>query len=445
MEKKYDAIIVGAGIAGLGVSGLLAKAGKRVLLLEKNRNVGGRAATFKKDGVVRSIGQHAALRDMKLDQLFERLGVQGPEREYFSDLVMYYEGEFKSIAEIFPLVPVLAGEDAMRMMEVVTGEVNLEELDDLPADQWVKRFTTNEFLINLIRMGSLIMTTIPRLEEMAASTVYETSRALMGSMLTWLAADGMSSFLNAMAERVVAMGGTVMTNATVRSILVEKGKVKGVLFEENIAEEVEGEFGSVVRVEAPLVVSAVPIWEIFKMIPEEKFPRSFVKQARNVSLRTANLGITALLNKPPYEGKALRMVDYPSVGYPGTVFMPTSVCPRLAPEGKHLFEASIICDYEPIAGDQAKKHHMLEMLKQDLRTWFPGWEEEALWVSSYFHYEEPKRTPGRAGKHRPGNKAPRIKGLYFCGDSVASRALPGMECAADSATMCAREILGELP
>ena len=125
MQTKYDAIVVGAGIAGLGVAGLLAKAGKKVLLLEKNRYVGGRAATFRKDGVVRSIGQHAALRDMKLDELFERVGVEGPEREYFSDLVMHYEGRFQSIAELFPLIPERAGEDAMRLMQVVTGEVDL--------------------------------------------------------------------------------------------------------------------------------------------------------------------------------------------------------------------------------------------------------------------------------------------------------------------------------
>ena len=119
MEKKYDAIVVGAGIAGRGISGLLAKAGKRVLLLEKNKNVGGRAATFRKGGVVRSIGQHAALKDVKLDELLQRLDIQGPERAYFGDLVMYHEGEFKSVMEIFPQIPMIAGEDAVKMMEVM--------------------------------------------------------------------------------------------------------------------------------------------------------------------------------------------------------------------------------------------------------------------------------------------------------------------------------------
>ena len=88
---------------------------------------------------------------------------------------------------------------------------------------------------------------------------------------------------------------------------------------------------------------------------------------------------------------------------------------------------------------------MREMLLKDLQQFYPGWDKDALWSSIYFHYEEPKRTVGRAGKYRPGNKAPNIDGLYFCGDSVASRAVPGMECASDSAMMCAKEILGEVP
>ena len=45
MDNKYDAIVVGAGHNGLVCSALLAKAGKRVLVLEANEQVGGAAIT----------------------------------------------------------------------------------------------------------------------------------------------------------------------------------------------------------------------------------------------------------------------------------------------------------------------------------------------------------------------------------------------------------------
>lgn len=37
---KYDVIVVGAGLAGLSTGAMLAKARKKVLILEKNKDVG---------------------------------------------------------------------------------------------------------------------------------------------------------------------------------------------------------------------------------------------------------------------------------------------------------------------------------------------------------------------------------------------------------------------
>ena len=45
MTDNYDAIVVGAGHNGLVCSALLAKAGKKVLVLEANDQVGGAAVT----------------------------------------------------------------------------------------------------------------------------------------------------------------------------------------------------------------------------------------------------------------------------------------------------------------------------------------------------------------------------------------------------------------
>ena len=47
MASRYDAIVVGAGHNGLVCAALLAKAGKQVLVLEANEQVGGAAVTRK--------------------------------------------------------------------------------------------------------------------------------------------------------------------------------------------------------------------------------------------------------------------------------------------------------------------------------------------------------------------------------------------------------------
>jgi renalase len=49
-EEHADVLVLGAGIAGLSCASALTRAGRRVLVLEKARGVGGRAATRRLDG-----------------------------------------------------------------------------------------------------------------------------------------------------------------------------------------------------------------------------------------------------------------------------------------------------------------------------------------------------------------------------------------------------------
>ena len=49
-ENKYYSIVVGGGMAGLTCAAFLAKEGRRVLLIEKNRECGGLVNTFSHNG-----------------------------------------------------------------------------------------------------------------------------------------------------------------------------------------------------------------------------------------------------------------------------------------------------------------------------------------------------------------------------------------------------------
>lgn len=55
---RYDAIVIGSGIGGLGVAYYLSKSGRKVLVLEKNRQFGGALQIFSRDKQILDVGVH---------------------------------------------------------------------------------------------------------------------------------------------------------------------------------------------------------------------------------------------------------------------------------------------------------------------------------------------------------------------------------------------------
>ncbi|HBE40584.1 MAG TPA: NAD(P)/FAD-dependent oxidoreductase [Bacteroidales bacterium] len=60
-EYKYDTVVVGGGVAGLTATAYLARAGQKVLLIEKNMECGGLVNTFSRDGFYFDAGVRALL------------------------------------------------------------------------------------------------------------------------------------------------------------------------------------------------------------------------------------------------------------------------------------------------------------------------------------------------------------------------------------------------
>ena len=72
-EEDTDVLVIGAGIAGLTAAAELQRGGRRVLLLDKGRGVGGRLASRRIDGATFDHGaQFITTRDPRFGAVLER-------------------------------------------------------------------------------------------------------------------------------------------------------------------------------------------------------------------------------------------------------------------------------------------------------------------------------------------------------------------------------------
>lgn len=75
-DSKYNVIVVGGGIAGLTSAAYLAREGKKVLLIEKNKEFGGLVNSFIRDGFHFDAGVRALLDAGIINPMFEELGIK---------------------------------------------------------------------------------------------------------------------------------------------------------------------------------------------------------------------------------------------------------------------------------------------------------------------------------------------------------------------------------
>ena len=90
---KSDVVIIGGGMSGLATGALLAKAGKRVTVLEKGNVTGGRAYCYEEKGFTLNYGAHAMYTPVSgpLAELMARLGRPVPECGYPEATLSYWQ------------------------------------------------------------------------------------------------------------------------------------------------------------------------------------------------------------------------------------------------------------------------------------------------------------------------------------------------------------------
>jgi hypothetical protein len=473
--ENYDVVIIGAGISGLCTGALLAKAGKRVLVLEKMDRVGGRATSYTyKMGGKEFTADYGMARSMNLVDrgavacVYKEINLSGKFQETLLPqqpaMLIYRHGKWQDLTELNK------GENRDDFKKIVNEIASLqwEELDQLDTisfQEWIAKRTSREDLYDWFGAVGYVFTTMPNSRDQSAGDLlwnFKVNLEAVHSLGSGVHIKGGTINLSLpLADYIKGTGGSVRLGAKVTRILTNNGKVTGVQIGELPPSATELDEPETVSV--PTVVSTAPIWDILSLIDEGELPHWFtrlVNSYRNpdllISTRGGDIGLVFLLKDEslktcfgPNQGREYRVcLDMPYTHGSSQIVIGGAADPRQRINGKIRLQFGSYGFNPELMKDRVIVEQLYESLEKDFSALFPEITKDYIvekkrgpWLTRFGIIDGLARMPYYTGSFRVDNKGP-LEGLYFAGDTVRGRG-NGIDAAARSGIWCFNKILSE--
>lgn len=486
MNKNFDAIVIGAGVGGLGCAALLSHAGLKTLVLEKNRIVGGRCVSYHKNDctIDAFIHMFASCEKGPFGRILEKTEMKNAITFWHVDPdnkpVLFFGGRSyvypdPSFASEKDLQDTLKGlmmpeadyQAALRLNHDIY-HMPLEkthELDNVTYEAWLKNYSSNEALLSLHNHRSMLMGVVAISEASAGEVIRMTRNWHLKRNLGY-PVGGCQAIPDGFVKIIRHYTGEIRTGSPVASILIRNGRACGVTLK-------TGE-----EISARAVISNAGVKEtVMNMLPEDAVTRQYRDYVQTLSsgtfgsdLFTNNfLNIKVLLKKPvveppvvfgiPVDLQASAVsteippdagpVDRQEILNRFSIFMPipSNMDPSLTPPGRQLLNfPGVMFDPEENIGD-----HVNQRINE-LDLIYPGVRENVLWwdvikgsaIKGYSGRFQSDiiglgQIVGQVGSDRPSITSP-VEGLFYVGADVGQDNI-GTELAAESSVRAAPLIM----
>jgi phytoene dehydrogenase-like protein len=410
LEKK-QAVVIGAGFAGLAAASLMAKKGLSVLLLEESSGPGGRARVLEKDGYTLEYGVHS-FRYAEQSSAHKIMVELGGSPEWIRENHRSWMIKGK---DLFPIpggaekIP----EDAQKYFH----RPEIEKVKNAVArlvlerpEKFFRKSLADYFGDLLEDEKALLMVKLIGLQLMepdparlsAGELIVHLRRAYEAGVGSGHLKGSSKVLIDKMVSAVIENGGEIKYRNRALALEIEKGRVASV-------DTSEGE------IEPEAVVYAGPLHQFFRIAAAEHFPEKLVKRVKRME-PVAGVAMDFGLREKVCETKGW-FID-PEQGIMGR--FPSNSDPGLAPGGKQLSSWLITVPWEKIFDPEAARS-AIHRLRSQIKRLFPDFAALADWerILVLPVIDGAALTSKQSMPDRPAIQAPGIPNLFFAGDIVA--------------------------
>ncbi len=406
----YDFAVVGGGINGLAIGALLANRGKKVILFERDRELGGRVKVTKRDGFELNYGLHALrfAENSPLVSICNLLG-KGVEAAPLGDSYYYSrEGRkyiFPTRQRQFLTTKMFSSYEKSKLVPLLKkiGKSNPEEYLEIPLSAWLMERWMKGNLRKYLELAASSVMVNPDMDTISAGEfIYYIKEVLEVGMNIAVPWNGWGEILGFFKGKIEE-GGEILTGTEVKRIEIDGGEAKGAVLE-------DGRF-----VEAGNVIYAAPIQELFNLADEKYFDGEYVGMCKNLR-PTSGVNIDFCLRERISDERGLIYFEEPVVI---GIFV-SNIAECTAPEGRQLLTAFSPGDFND-AGKRVKE------IREKVLSAYPEVEDKTEFeeVLPLKLVDGVEVNIDQHRKKRPGVRCLSVKNLYFVGDSLSSKGLGG--------------------
>ncbi len=427
VTENYDALVIGSGVGGMCAAALLAHDGRRVLLAEKRRYLGGRFSTVNHDGFLCATGGLAVPVGRDMEQVCDVVGVpSGVKRS--TRVGMWLDGEIHDLSKgaTRAIIREVASnsDEATRVIDALNQAMKGEPPPATTSFRdWLNQYSENERIHGIFQATISSLLTVNS-NELPAAQYFKFIKVI--SPLTFGFIEGGSiSLWQRLADLIRSAGGSVWTGATAKHIQVENGRVHGAQLRRD---------QKTVDIRTPLVVSNIGPAGTAALVGQKVLGTDYIDRINRDMTPTAIMWLHFASDESLMDYSAIsvgcsrrvNMIDVPSYEAEG-----------VAPPGKHLYTVGAAPKNSLNPGDI--KAELGEVMK-DLNDIFPDFERRCkVLTKTCYRGKWPgfRTVPEKHVSHRTP-----VENLYNVGDAACPSGYDGSMGAAKSARLMFEEVKG---